>query len=380
MSKQTYLDSGVTPITSDTKVEKFIKNPLSMVFFYDLQIVSFLLANIAILFILNYYFQLSQIVYIFTAIFGIFLSVIIIKTYYFLDISSAKDRFMDLGRYLLKRPKFQDVEKPSINIIEFIGFTFRNIFFNLLNDSFIVLIYWIFTFTILIWIQIAKIPENFTEFAEVMALVGIISGLFQIYIKDYKQNSSNMIKSIIEEKMSIINSISLKDFQIFLIKKNKENFVKVIQKIIQEKDIISQETLEAYRSIGREKIALSVHNIHVPRMIDSNSINGFFELEMYIDRDQNVNIRELHYQYEDYLDEKRNLFKSKITEKNISELRKILFSMIIFSDEITISLLRVSSGIPRKTNTPTTFVEFYSNFQRECVYDLLHLVMLKRTG
>ena len=61
-----------------------------------------------------------------------------------------------------------------------------------------------FVFTILIWLHITKIPDPFTDFAEAISSIGIVSGLFQIYIKDYKEKSSDLIKSIIEEKMSIL--------------------------------------------------------------------------------------------------------------------------------------------------------------------------------
>ena len=101
-----------------------------------------------------------------------------------------------------------------------------------------------------------------------------------------------MIKSIIEEKLNIIRSISLKDFQIFLILKNKDQFVKAIQDIIKQKDILSQETLEKYKIMGREKYSILVHNVQVPRIIDSNSINGFIELEMHIENNTLFNVKE----------------------------------------------------------------------------------------
>lgn len=375
MQQQSKLIAGIEPTTQDTRVEKFIKNPVALLFFYDIQIVSFLIANIGIIIILNHYFQLDFTIYILTVVFGIFFSLVIIKTYYFLDLPSAKERIINFIRDLIKRPQFRDIERPSVNIFEIAGFALRNLFFNLLNDSFIVLIYWMFVFTILIWLHITKIPDPFTDFAEAISSIGIVSGLFQIYIKDYKEKSSDLIKSIIEEKMSILSTISLKDFEIFLIQKNKDQFVKAIQNIIKQKDVLSQETIDSYKSLGRERYILSIHNIHVPRIIDSNSINGFIEFEMHLGRDNSFNIKELHFQYQDYLEMKRTAFKSKITEKNIAELRKILFSMIIFSDEITTSLMRFSTGMPKKLESPTTFIEFYSNFQRECINDLLYLIL-----
>jgi len=386
MEKQSELEISVPPSNSDNKIERYIKNPVSLVFFYDLQIFSFIIANVAITQILNYYFHLDLLTYLLILCSGTLFSLIIIKTHYFLDIHSAYTRIKNLVKYLgkiignsiHKTTRSQDIQLPRVKVREFVGFTCRNIFFNLLNDSFIVLIYWITLFTLLTWLCITKIPTPFSDFADSMAVIGIISGLFQLYIKDYKENSNTLIKSIIEEKLNILRTISLKDFEIFLIQKNKDQFVKAIQNIIGHKDVLSQDILEGYKVLGRERWAILTQNIYTSRIIDSNSINGFIELESYVDRDKSFNKRELHYQYEDYFKTKRMVFRSNITEKNIADLRKILFSMIIFSDEITQSLIKISVGIPKKRDTIETFSEYFLNFQRECIYDLLYMILINK--
>ena len=231
MQRQTKITTDTNLTNQDSKVEKLIKNPISILFFYDLQIVSFLIANIAITIILNHFFQLAFTTYVIVVIVGTIMSLVIIKTHYFLDLNSVKERLSNFIQFSLKKPRFKDIQMPSVSFYEIIGFTLRNIFFNLLNDSFIVLIYWIFAFTLLIWIRITNLPDPITDFAETIALIGIVSGLFQIYIKDYKENSANMIKSIIEEKLNIIRSISLKDYQIFLIQKNNCSGMSVSHRI-----------------------------------------------------------------------------------------------------------------------------------------------------
>lgn len=352
-------------------VRELVTHPIVLIFVIDLPILSFFVANYVIFHIVNLFWKLNLLCSTFIFIIGFVISLAIIKPNYFLDFDGFRKR---MKKCVDKLTTHESYPLPKVSLSEFFSFSLRNVFFNMLNDSFVLLIFWLTIYAGAILLNFSNLPsENeFRLFSETMALIGIISGLFQFYVKEYKEKNSNIIRSLIEKRLSETKKISFVDFRNYLLDKNLNSFVSTLDKIIGGRYIQVPGSLSPFSITKKERnefIAFNNYN-QIYRPIDLNNIQLFGYFENYACGHSELRKTDLLHHYESYFSAKRDNIKKIDETQKIRDLRRLMFSAIFFSDEVFYSYLSTISSLPKRKDKPESFMDFFNNFAADCVFDL----------
>ncbi|MDD4300170.1 MAG: hypothetical protein PHO78_05920 [Methanomicrobium sp.] len=380
MDNQAKLIGEENQNTPSEIVEDLIKNPVVFLLIHDLPLLSFFVANIFIFLTIDHYLSVNQLISLFIFLIGFILSIVIIKTHYFLEIKSIPKRISNVYQYFFDKSESKSKQNklPKIRFGEIFAFISRNFFFNLLNDSFILLIYWLLFFAILIKFSVASIPDTvkLSEFSLLIGVIGIISGLFQFYVKDYKEKSKEIINSMVKNSLASTSKISFSDFKQFL-KDNKNNsLLKNIDDVIRGRYFQGQSNILPY-TVTKGRSSYQIINVynHINRPIDQDNLQLFVYFENYPEDQKELKKQELLHRYRLYLQSKQQQIKNEEKSEKIKELRKLLFTTIIFSDDMLFSYLKFFSDIPENIPEPESFSDYYSNFILNVIYDLFHDVL-----
>ena len=267
-----------------------------------------------------------------------------------------------------EKKKNKNIRTHKIDFLNSLILLIKYLFFNALNDLFILTIIWAAIFFILYLFKLINPPTDFTNLATIITLIGVLSGFFQFYIKNYKEQVSMKItNSLTQYVIKIIKRISLSDFLKSLDNGNKKD----IQKIIS-----SKEEVKGYLMGFRPK---PFTLINMPAMIKDTSIfdNIDYLVEEKLVNGIQLDISKLNELYKKYFEEKLKKFKEEIKEKDFIETRKLLFSNLIFFDEVIADLekinLEYSQGDEEKE--PEGFREHYEKFSYDCFYYMLDVLL-----
>lgn len=249
----------------------------------------------------------------------------------------------------------------------------RNLFFNVLNDLFILTIFWVSFFSILYFVGKLPLPSNFnfSPFFEAIGAIGILSGFFQFYTDSYKKQSAELIKSLTKKQLKILEEVSMDDFLVFLERKGKrDDAEKIANKIVNTDKVLS----EVMSYPGFRNTPITVYNL--PSMGYSNSLSMFQILDVYASAfSSEISKEQLNEYYKEYFSEKLKQYKNDSESTEIAEMRKLIFSTIVFSDEILSSLTKMDIDFPNDEKPPENFLEFYQKFSFSCLNVLLDKLM-----
>jgi hypothetical protein len=78
-----------------------------------------------------------------------------------------------------------------------------------------------------------------------------------------------------------------------------------------------------------------------------------------------------------YFDEKFEKFKKDLMDEDLSEIKKLLFSSLVFFDEVEANIERSVLDFPlsEKDKEPKDFRDFYSKFTNDCIFYILDNVL-----
>ena len=137
---------------TDFRMDKFVKNRFLLSCTKFLPIISFLLANIGVIIIFEYFFHLINIFgyWSFGIYFvGLFFSIVVLKPYIVLNFKQDKsNKGSDLETKTSNKKLENETHFPRIGRINSSIIILRSFFFNILNDAFIVVVFWIMCFFI----------------------------------------------------------------------------------------------------------------------------------------------------------------------------------------------------------------------------------------
>lgn len=327
-------------------------------------LVSLIITNFLILFIFSYFFDLPLTGWYFWIIFavGFLFSLITVRTNYVLHWKSQEKQ----EKAEEKEPK--PVKIPRIGMLNSLILLIKNLFFNILNDLFILTIIWTVIFAVLYLTGLINQPNSFINLATVITLIGVLSGFFQFYIKNYKEQVSMKIaNSLSQYVIGIIRKISFSDF----LKNLKEEDKTKIQKIISSKD-----EAKGYMMGFRDK---NFTFINMPFQVKDTSTfdNVDYLVEEKLVKNIDIDFVKLNKLYNEYFKHKLKKFKEEIDEKDLIETRKLLFSHLIFFDEVLADLEKISLEYDpgEKDEEPEGFREHYEKFSYDCVYYMLDLLL-----
>lgn len=247
---------------------------------------------------------------------------------------------------------------------------FRILFFNLMDEIFIVIVIWLAFLGPFYFLNWVSLVNNFsiTTFSEIMAVIGIISGFLQIYINQLKNNIIQKVTNAIIQyiKLSTLD-ISFTDFLHYL-KNTSPQDLSLYHRI---KEIIFG--LDSITRFGgrREKIT--------ERYFYSLSGDELLYLFSYLDsyeefeEKESGNSRKLQEYYERYFKEKLDKFKLKVKTNafEINNIKRILYTNIQMLSEAMTDAVTINISEIKETKNPKTFEEFYSNYTENCITLLL---------
>ncbi|MEA3255446.1 MAG: hypothetical protein U9Q22_06390 [Candidatus Altiarchaeota archaeon] len=273
------------------------------------------------------------------------------------------------------------IEYPKIPFITVFQVFIRTIFFNVLNDLFILTIFWISFFSILYISGFLILPNDFdfTKFVEVMTLMGILSGFFQFYITSYSQQVTARINdSISKYILKAVRSVSFTDFIRFINEQSKdkndkmEKLKKRITKIDAEhlKNIIDRYLTQKGR--GSPQIT---QIYYTPPEVSGFAFFEYLDNEETIGAPESENREYLHELYRCYLTSKLDKFKDELKEKDLREVKDLTFTNISFFDQMATSLTKSKFDSSFNNKEFGNFRDHYTKFIEDCVYTFFGVLL-----
>jgi len=389
-----------------------IDSKLTRTFIKYLPLVSLLITNFIVFLIFSHFFAIRMKSLFFWVLLsvGFIFSLIVLRTNYVLfttlnDI--IKSLFYKIKSFLskIKKNKIKGKKDKKLKLNKITSKTIKiglgnatyviikNLYFNILNDSFILAIIWTSVFGLVYLLNPSKIPNNFNfqNFATTITLVGVLSGFFQFYIKNYKEQVSKKVAdSISKYLINEINKINFKDFMLFMKnldeneiknyfnlsnkerqKNNKLKHLKTLTKRI-NKIILDEDRAKKNRTFQGIKC---IHQIFLSFKIEPSYL--FDYLDYYKEfKEESLNKQWLKESYNAYFKKKYKDFKKQINKEDLMEIRKLLFSSIFFFDEIQADLEKSTldfKDIQKKELND--FRDFYKKFTYDCVYYMLDALL-----
>lgn len=326
-------------------VRKLIDNEFISGFIQVTSIVSFLLANLAIFFSLAYFFEFTNNGELFVLLGGLLLSFVLVKTGYL--VRTKKEKSDPNKREEDTKEVIEEGLKIDIGWINTSLILLRLLFFNVLNDLFIVLVTWTSLFWILAGFKVVTVYDTvFPSLVSFLTIIGILSGIFQFYIQSYKENVSNQITTAITKHLiKIMHKASFKEFLKYLEKEDNALHDKV-QKAA-DSDSIRPALKMFYDKRSGTKTTNTTINLF-PQ--DDAFLPGALENLSSLNKG-------LKKHYTLFFDKTATELKKEIDSLDISELQRTLFPNIVFFDEVMITLLK-SNFEMEEIDDPQTFEEY----------------------
>lgn len=259
----------------------------------------------------------------------------------------------------------------------------RFLFFNLLNDLFILTIFWISLFFILYFIPftfgLIILPPNFnfTNFVSVFTLIGIVSGFFQIYVSSHKETVTKKVNEVMGKFVQkSMETISFSDFYDFVYNKDKNFATQEMNPIIEEEDNRMKKIMKAV-SMGdhlRGKLQFNIFSPH-----DFNSIQKFEILEDNLkEKNDQSEYEKLNQFYQQYFSLKYEEYKKDLDKKDMEDfqdIKKIILTNITFFDELFTDYSKINFELPNKDDEITGFYEHLNIHIYDCVFYTCDLIL-----
>ncbi len=376
-------------IPQDMRMRNFVRDERVKSFASYTPFLSFLSANLVMIFLFNYFFHISSLIGFFSIplyVLGIVASLAIIKTSLFLDF---KDTIVKREK---KREKTADEQIEQYNSCPNLGrinnyLIFQRLFFfNVLNDLFVLTLFWSSLFFIFYFIPFSfgwiSLPQefNFNNFVALITLIGIMAGFFQLYIPNYKETVVQKIQNSVNKYLkNCLKGISPWDFIEFL-EENSDNseLAKKVRNFLESNEDISQKYMEKYKKVitkgsRRRYPDLVVYNLLSPATRDPISI--FKNIDHYAEYQLSEEEREIIKEnYLLYLNQKKQQFIGEIQEMDLNDVRTVVFSNITFFDETFSDYISLNFESVTRTENLNYFEDFLQDYALNCIFEFFDIL------
>ena len=331
--------------TNKIKIDD-LKRHRSVFKYLDIFIVT--VANLIFSIILFKFYKLNLEVSLFF-ILGLVLSFIILRPEYILSLKYKKNK-TEHDENFEKIPSIFKIFKLSDIIIVLL----RILFFGILKSLFMVTIIWstlVLSCYYLDWIDIRP-DTGQNSFLSLISLIGIFSGIFHFYFRDYKSQEENKIKSTIGNYMK--NKVDLV---------SEEQFLEFLE--IKKQPLYS--TFEKKRAIPKELIDNVRNKKHIYII---PSYKNFDDAKKQLNKEDKKDMEDhlATFFRQKYEKVKKDLEKDSNQESFI-ELKKRLILIICFSEEALIETLSSNFNLEEK-QTKEKYRDYLNNFTIG-IYELL---------
>ena len=404
-----------------SNLRNLVKNPFVNDFFVYIPVVSFLFANIFIILFFNSFIAFNDFnlddklgvdmgtffTYIKPILFyliGIMLSVAFAKPNWMIRISelislksrnnSSKENKYKLTELNSSKENESTVEESKktvwnllVSTIELIVnslLLFRTILFNIFNDSFILLVFWVSYLLILSFINIVTYSSTYeySVFFSAIGMVGILAGFFQYYTKTYHDNVISKIeKHLLNYVTSYLSdNVTFVDFKAHFSNTNNQDEQEILRDIdyaISNRGVAKKELRETFIQLKqtRTPLNISISNNYFSSFDNMSSFRSFDNIVTGYNKEKKKVLNQMYLEYfrAKYLD-----FVQKVSNDNISNLRSMLLPAILFFDEMDIDLYRLNSLSKRENdiNNNDSFIWHYDQLIIDCYFIIVDNVTL----
>ncbi len=299
---------------------------------------SFLFANLIIFALYCVILSINSVIEAITIfVIGLLLSAILVKTKWFLSKSANEFESEKVWEWVFesgKRDKFLAYLRLS--------------FFNILNDLFLILIVWVGYIGLISLLGFVHFDYSITEYVSVISAIGILAGLFQFYLRYYREKiSDEVLKSFTQTFKNIFSKISYFDFLNYINHKNSTLYEKINAK--KRKNAIGGFPI-LMRLERSKKIAVAF-----PYKPDEDSEIKITEMALEeLDKKDKALYIEL---CESYFKEKVEEIKNDIEKLDFTELRNAILGNLYLFEEIESMVTRVENELPERKEKPESFTD-----------------------
>lgn len=376
-------------LPQDMRMSNFVRDERVKPFASYMPILSFLSANLVMVFLFDYFFQISTLFELFSIplyALGIFASFAVIKTSLFF-------RFTDTTierEGIRERLPENSIEKynscPQLGWVNNYLILQRLFFFNVLNDLFILTLFWGSLFFIFYFVPFSfgriPLPQGFsvTNFVALITLIGVIAGFFQLYISNYKETVVQRMQNTVSKHLkNCLKEVSPWDFVEHLKEASKNSeLAKKVENFLENDENISQKYMKRYKSVinsggRRDYPNLIIYNLLSPAT--SDPINIFRNIDRYAEYELPEPEREeLKENYRSYFNLKRQQFINELLKMDLNGVRKVVFSSIIFFDETFSDYISLNFESSNRTENLEFFEDFLQDYALNCVFEFFDVL------
>lgn len=344
-----------------------------------LDVVSFILANLIIFLIINYFYNFNLLgwnsifVLMIYFLIGLVISFIFLKTETLIDIGKKEKENLNDNNIIdvevsEEKQREEINKKLSIGVLNIFLILFRLLFFNILKELFLIIIVWLSFLTLIFYTSNFISLENtysFGNFVSVITVLGVISGIFQFYISSYKQQiSQKVLNSLTKYFIKIMKKVSLEEFLDY-VKENDNN--------------------RMYDKLNKLDKDDKVHNNFLQTRYPGKEINNY---NFYMDKNfillQKINSNnDVKNKLKEFFDIKNKEIKKELDLISVKELRKVLLPNIIFFNDIILELIKTQFEFDfdeYDNPNPETYEDFLKNFVAENVFYFIERILYEKTN
>ena len=347
----------------ESEIAEIIKKGYIAKILNTISIFSFMFTGLILFAIFNIFLGISLTLFIILYVIGFILSLILLKSDYFLRFKKTADSSKIESSFA-----WNLLSEDSTELIKLVGYTnsaiviIRTIFMNVLNDSFILTIWWLVYVTLIYFLTLITGITifhnlNIQNFGVVVTSIGVLAGIFQVYVTEYKKEISSRIKEISTLVMTEDVNISYDDFDFFL-KEQKDK--KVIDLKAKLDGIIKDEQRLSLIMNGFRPYNQKILNLPLSYRVNDLMVFDYIEKTL-SENDQTGTKKDLISSYEEYFKKKLEIIK--FSREYLISIKKLALSNISFFGDAKINYPLYSK---KKTKKPQSFSEFYNKFN----YDL----------
>lgn len=343
-------------------------------------IISFFISNLIIFYVMTTYFDTRLLYKVGIFIMGFIISSMILKSDYFIKTkpTSIKDKINLFKSFIFSNKPRKIISQFNIYIpsdkINFIFIIIKSIFFNTLNDLFLVLVIWLFYTLALYKLFTAEFTApNFQSFVGIITLIGIVAGIFQYYLTNYKEEQlPKTLQPISNLFIDYVKKYSFKEFYNFCKSGKPENqkiYTHIRTALIGDKKIPGIDMYLDARRPGKEINEITYN------LTPSNEAFLFTLIDLYLPE---IDEKNLQNAYRDFFQDKDKEIQGAIHELDLSKYKKLLLSNFIFFNEMIMDLIEVDIEMDSEPKELKSYQDFLTESINNNVFYLLDEIMYQK--
>lgn len=350
---------------------EILNSDMFKIFITSLSNFSFLISNffVSVLimrFVEVNWFSMPYFNYIVFIFISILLTFILYKTDYIIYLLSLKKEGQVKIIESFKKFNYKTFIKSFNSFTKGIILIFRVTTYNIFNDLFIITLIWTSIIAVFYSFGLIIITEkNLVNLGAMLSAVGILSGIFQFYIQNYKKNVTEKIISDIQKYLlrflQKANAVELKKF----IEVNNKDLFKRL-KWDKDDQTNPLQTLLKQHIANRSGKQVKIYNLTMPSNNDASALWGA--------EHDTINKEELFNQYEKFFKKLKDEYKKDIRNKELINIKSNLYPNIIFFNEIMASIDTDMSGFEKRKEL-ITFDDYKQNYAIDIVSDFMNRLM-----